>query len=873
MLSYCDDNTFKIEHSQVINKVPFKRAQCGAHGSIAIAEVDYTDTDANTIYCSDTTGDDANAGTIAAPKKTLLASMNACTATKTKVVVLDSVLYAEELDDFDNALFEGFYADTGQTPSYTLRVLDYTPADANTIFVAKTGDDGDAGTEAAPKLTIAGAIAAVDGTHQAVCILDSETYQETGFNFTGNFKKLVAALGENPTIDINKISNALHKYPFSRNAAIHDSAVTYFLYDVCELLNGDILLCYYDTVGLTGYYKIVDENGVTVKSLAQITSVQCSWCRVDVLSSGNVVYAYISGADGKIKLRVFEPYANTQVVAATDTGKTPSAACLDIAVDDSDNINVIYTQGVGGSEKIYLVVYDSALSLVKAGFKLSDTNPVTQHFCDYIGNDRLGITIRENGNVSIILAETATYTFVNEYSGIASAGDYYWHPKIVRLKNDYMDYNVVIVSIAHAVDGASSVYKLYKITDAACTQLGSDDNEATASGYYLLGIHIRSNGDIIYTNCYDTGGGVYYGYFKILKPEFDYIKVSTDAVINGIKYIQSQQYYLLNYIECVSASLDMSWCEIDDISPINDIDSYAIYSDDDVNINNCDFHDGDYGIYMESSAATIEKSLFYRFILGESLHIKGNGSSIIIRHNTFYQNYTAIELEDNDGDEVIKNNIIHDNNVYGIYAEVSVNQTYSVNTDVNVNVVDGASVVNSNPLFVNEGDYDPDDTDLTLRLTIFGYPFDSPAYLLADDTTPDIDAGGWNITPVGESSTWTSFTMQKPSTGIKVYYDPIGATKNVKKDGTIDTKYEAWQETIEFDFSALRTADFTSVLAMIMSGDNVVRLYPDPVTHPNDYNTYVIVYEKINGGVPQYRLSRTGVEKPGFKLVRAYELT
>src|SRR4030043_746281 len=153
MLPYHNDDTLKIEYDPVNNKFGFAENVIGPQAWVTIAVTTLTPSDTNGIWVTKA-GNDLNAGTQAAPKLTLLAAGNACTAAKMYVWVDDSGQYAEELDTIDNDYFSGIYATTGNTPVYTLRVLGYTPTDGNSIFFDKTGDDLNAGTQAAPKLTI-----------------------------------------------------------------------------------------------------------------------------------------------------------------------------------------------------------------------------------------------------------------------------------------------------------------------------------------------------------------------------------------------------------------------------------------------------------------------------------------------------------------------------------------------------------------------------------------------------------------------------------------------------------------------------------------------------------------------------------------------
>ena len=61
-----------------------------------------------------------------------------------------------------------------------------TPTDANAIFLAPNGDDGDAGTEAAPKLTVAGAVAALTPGKPTVHIFRNGFVGDLEFTLTAS---------------------------------------------------------------------------------------------------------------------------------------------------------------------------------------------------------------------------------------------------------------------------------------------------------------------------------------------------------------------------------------------------------------------------------------------------------------------------------------------------------------------------------------------------------------------------------------------------------------------------------------------------------------------------------------------------------------
>lgn len=87
----------------------------------------------------------------------------------------------------------------GATTSTTLREI-AVHADANCIYVAKTGDDGNAGTQAAPLLTIQAAADACDGTHPIVTVLDSGVYDEEVVFDNADCDVVQADLGQTPTV-------------------------------------------------------------------------------------------------------------------------------------------------------------------------------------------------------------------------------------------------------------------------------------------------------------------------------------------------------------------------------------------------------------------------------------------------------------------------------------------------------------------------------------------------------------------------------------------------------------------------------------------------------------------------------------------------
>ena len=151
--------------------------------------------DTNTKYWS-SSGNDASAGTKSAPYLTPSKCFaNAFTGAFFQACCLDSSTY-EIPDYFDMGSLLGgvgqpanIFSDRNQTPTIKIHrgAIDGTYGAkltsgvqgslAGYMCVAKTGSDGNAGTQALPKLTIAGADTACSAG-QMICILDNGTYSE-----------------------------------------------------------------------------------------------------------------------------------------------------------------------------------------------------------------------------------------------------------------------------------------------------------------------------------------------------------------------------------------------------------------------------------------------------------------------------------------------------------------------------------------------------------------------------------------------------------------------------------------------------------------------------------------------------------------------
>jgi hypothetical protein len=890
MLNYHNDRNFKIEYNPQNNKTSFYRQWVGAQDYIEITLASFVYSDSNSIFVSDTSGDDTSGdGTQSNPYKTILKGCNSCTSSKIYVVVIDSVLYSEDLSTLNNNYFTGLYCAGGSTsssgssgatyayPRLSLRTLDYTPSDSNTIYVSKAGNDTNSGTSAAPKLTLAGASAACTAAKQSILIADSGTYTEAGFEFTGNIKNLRAALGQKPTVSLsfNKdfftadqeetATQIIADGPFYKNAGC------------CHLSDGKIIIAFTATGPNADF--IVYNSDYTLYSAYSIVQSNAHGTDCEALSNDNILFVYADNADSlKGKFQIIDYDGNVIKTATTFTTRTVSAASYlngprvtvlkEFGPDGQDYALFTYVD-TSDNKGRFMVMDMSDYSTVQAESVFNDAGTEGQGCCVSTDNNYVAITYEQTSD------STGKYLVLDTSDWSESVSETQFSTGVMLTDCCYLKNGLLCIHYADNPNTGSQGTDFLIINPLTDTTIKSATSIEAHESH--VGVTTLLNGDIYFLYGDWAGIGDIDGlYYQTYRPDQYLLKVSTDAIFNGIVFNASSKEYMSKYINGNSADIDISHCTFDEIeSDTTNQEAWCIYSNHEVNADHCSMHDGQKGVYTESNTSIIEDNQFYRLDKGYSVHVKGTASilgDITIEHNTFFNNYAALRLENNGGTyEVVKNNIFHDNNVYDINADTSQSFTNSTYTGTLNNASAGASVIKANPLFINEGALDEDDTDLQLKLRVFGYPADSPAYLLGDETSPDRDSGAWDVFPIGAITTWTSITIEKPSTGIKLKYEFIGNIITRKKDGDIETDYDDVMELIEIDFEGIRNSEWDDLMDMLTCGNNEIRLYPDPDTYPDSFNLYKIIYQNVEAGVKQFRLSRTGKQKFLISMARAYE--
>ena len=861
MISYNNDPIIRFDHTPVVNKIAFQVNQIGPDDPYVFPAVDYTDTDDNTIYVnSESPGDDANPGTYASPKATLLAAINATTATKTKVVVQDSAtIFNEDISGGTYTYLQGIYQETtGGSSSWVGRQLGFTPSDSNAIWVSKDGaDDTSAdGTQANPYLSINYAKDFCDTGKDIVVINDSGTYEEEGFEFTGNFTGIYAAVGKAPILSMLQ-NNSYFELAADVSETLFHNAQTGEA-SCCELNNGKIIITYRDiSDSHKGKYIVLNSTDYSV-SVAETVFHDAATYNTSVcqLLNGGIIITYVDNADGDKGKYIVLSNADYSVLKSETEFHGAATFYTNVYQLASGLIFISYRDNVGGQGKYVVLNTDYSVSKTETIFFSGALNGVA-------------VSQLSNGNILIIYgdgtASDGKYLILDtSYNEVVSA---------TQIHNVLINYPSVKINeagqifIAFRQEDVNSRGK-YVVLDSDFTEIvgATIFHDALTDGTCL---EYMDNDKIlfIYTDTSDTNKGKY----LVLSPENKYMFLnSIDSIISGLKIYPKDTYYIKTLINCISSEIDIKWCEIYNAeSSTENVNCTAISSDSHVDITYSKIHDCDIGVITTEDTSNFSDSQFYRINKGYAIDVDGaagTGAGINIEHCDFFDCYGGVHLENNDGGEVIKNCIFHDISVYAIDAEIALTVTYCVVTSsVTTTVTLGSYTNRGNPDYVNEGYTDPDDTDLNLRVKVLGYPGNSAAYALADDSR---NAGSIDVKYIGTETTYTSITVPKPNK-IDVTYQHAGATNTQRKDGSWSSGKDGQSEIITMTWDGIAATYMAQLLTMWKTDEMDVLIYPDPVTYPTSFEQWTILREPMGGGVASPTLSDLGAQGVQLKFAKA----
>ena len=616
LIDYSKDATYRFDYGRTVNKTRFPIKQIGTELTL-LKKYSPTVNVGHIIYCNTYNGNDSSPGdgTLDHPYKTVSKSISMCTANEPYVHVSaaegNTIIQSNELT-ITNTYFEGLLSPEGEDYYITFRTLDYTPSNSNTIYVKKTGSDSNAGTLAAPCLTLTGAtgaISKVTSSKQTILILDSGTYDETAFKMTGYFTELTADYGCNPTITINQnINTDYTNYTQAVNSIDDTGTCTYPM--MARFADDSYVVAW--IIGGNGYFCLAHNNDylyfTKTMFMPNITAIYAVFVlpvseNIVFLAKGSDTYLYFaifSKAGASVKSSTyflgptgagvvstaahgaamsddkwcacwcdsaisynyyFAKYDETgaAVIATTtiDSGDSTYQG-INVAIQSNDNMIFDYIKTNNGDPTLFMFIYNQDGATIKGSMNLHAviTNTSAGNTC--VGRNSTIVNIDDS---FVIFYQTANY-----YSAIIIDYNYNIAKTINEFAHDSGDYSrTYYISYFRLNNGDIGYMRTGATTEA--TYLGIFNNEMdvvfkenAVIGYKfpILSAFINTRGDILLSV---TGTSSHVFQWRISDYYFVGVLVSTVSIIDGITFDCENQSYL-KYLFTGASNLARRWCEI-----------------------------------------------------------------------------------------------------------------------------------------------------------------------------------------------------------------------------------------------------------------------------------------------------------------------
>lgn len=739
----------------------------------------------------------------------------------------------------------------GATASTTLRTLDFTPSDDNSVFVSKTGSDSGAGTQADPVLTINKAVSFCTSTKTHVVILDDGTYYEPRIDTPVNAHGIWSAAGKAPALQLGGSPDVVKRTVFS------DVDISRFSPTCCFLNDGNIFISWINSS--SARYKVISNYNFSdirpAQNLPQGTYNDYNRCCLTT--------------DGNILIVGNNDYFMTYIVLSTTTwqviynsGNIEGAySRVKPVLLDSGNILLYHYFADGTNNGSYYSIINGSTYALGARTAMGAINTLP-----------IDVIINSDGALCFAwIYSNAVYFRRYTQSVIAiDAGPvlYSASGKLVYGLQRSMDHMVVMYitgagagSIYYHVlsNSYSEVYPLrYVPTGPAGVCIYTGDYPAMA---------VNDNGEIIILwEEDDEDNGICTGYFSMCRTIPAYIFTRGDFAVNGLKITIPAAEADMERLFLQGGNLTIKYTTVHNIPELSAGNSLAFtlnkgrYA---FTFQNIFMRKNTLNMLLESDNVTVNQSIFYANRKNSTLEIDGAGAGISLTKNTFFNNYGAIKISNNDGNEIINNSIFHDNLNYDVNAETALTVNNSISTGLMiVAVLNSANCLQADPRFINDGFVDDEDLNLDIRLRVLGYPCDSPAYRFAADGK---NAGAIDVLYNYVASTFDSCIIQKPDKFV-IEYRPVGAVKNIMIDGTVNTAKQGQIIAVNAEWKGMLKEDWESLRDVWLKG-KMVRLYPDPITHPEQYRAMRIEFSSIQGSTDYYGLAGDGNQ--GVKMIFA----
>lgn len=760
----------------------------------------------------------------------------------------------------------------GATTSATLRTLNFTPSDSNSIYVAKAGSNANAGTSSAPVLTLTYALSICTGTKTHIVIKDSGNYEEN-LSISGDAVGIYAALGQTPTLTVTQSYNdASYSKTTSATAFVGpDTGSTIIDADVKSstiVPLSDNRYCVIGQLASSMIFHVIDAATNTqiheYTATGFTTSQYFQGIYADVLYNGYIIAASMDMYP-TAEAVVYDPETNTKI----DHFHLPSyyhAICLK-RNDNEDNIIVNFYNAGTDYTKLLAYIYDvDAETTLSSGLVVAQgtiLSPFDAHMTyidsgTYVGKYLLSF-VDGNGSGSAnaqIINNDATLTTAATLSGLPASGVY--GLSHVVLTND----NALYI---YKKSDNKTYFKIITMTTGAALVNETElfDHKEDSVSWPVFGC-MNEYGNII-ASINKVADDKYY--YAIISPtEIYYITLKKNFSFEGVNITCDEnfgEYRFATAIKCSSYNLVMKWCTIYGFE--YDGESIVVSGTGTFDIENCKIYDNENIFTATNNTFTFKYNLIYNNNSNTAVKVTGAGAAVSMDHCTFYGNYKAIELISNAGTEIVKNSIFRSNINGGVDSDSAISITYSCNTDTNVLATLGSGCLSQNPQFVNLGLIDPDDIDFNLKSAVLGYSIQSPCIQAAELGE---DMGCYDVDYIYLASTYTEITVPKPL-DMEIDLEAFNQIVNEMQDGSIQRTKDGNQIVLKIKWKGLLN-EYASQVLQLFDADGAVYVYFEPDTDPTTYHVMQVKSEKLSISPKFYKHSRYGVQDIEITLLGKY---
>jgi len=612
-------------------------------------------------------------------------------------------------------------------PSTSLLRTDYTVNDSTSIYVAPNGSDGNPGTQASPKLTIDGAIAAL-GTKQFITLISN--------GFVGDLVFDAPLTTTNNVLTIQSRRSTVAYIQHQGNQMISSTTTTANWNDISVSPSG-VWVATTDDATNNIYYSNDGYNWSlsTTRPSGAVSTVHCNKNGrfVCAVTTGTLYYSDDGDTWTTTGLATTSP--SWRDITSDDTGAfiATSAGSVTKGIfysSDGTTFSNVDTRLAGacdyGNGKFVVVAYGTTLSDQFLLYSQDGQTWAASQKQIYNSNGRVWINpfsgrwffCQSNGPKLLQYSDDEGNTWIN--SGLDA------NPRDLT----FVDENTLY---ACYLADTSQDSKITKSTDDGVT---IDSEITTPNDEQYISI-TNYNGFIRMVSYQDTTSG---------NPS--YIYHLNDVLFRATNTLRLNNLYLDGLdtarigVYGGDNSITIEWCDFDGIS-------YAHVVNSDTTFTNTVCRNSEYAT-LNSSTTTANNSIFDNI---SKTVIDNYGNSISVNHCVFYDCFRGVRLNDSVSSVTLKNSIFY-RCVYDVQSlETQVTLSYSITNGILEKTSTGTDVVqNVKPLFhdVLEGDF-------KIRHESEGYPIESFGILAGDDSK---DFGAWDFTFTVSSIDWIRYHFE-----------------------------------------------------------------------------------------------------------------